>query len=182
MGNFTPNRPTGSTPEALFDQSLWDKAHGAAGKLNSSSTVKVSRTTKGYFFRAKGGTGGASPKGVGKFTYVSMAEDYIACTNDKGGVFTLIAKQPEIRNSITTLTLDETVYNYTYTAFDKRTVNFGSGPVFERISPRYYPGCKIWADQPEGGTGVTVDGKELKWMDTNRGARAWAEKFDQTGP
>jgi hypothetical protein len=51
--NTVPNtpRPTGFTREAQFDKTTWDRTQGPASKIISSSTVKVSSTTKGTSFR-----------------------------------------------------------------------------------------------------------------------------------
>lgn len=59
--SYLPRRPTGSTPEALFDQAVWDNVFGPASKLNNSSTVSVRKTSQGFFFKAfpPGATGGA---------------------------------------------------------------------------------------------------------------------------
>jgi len=58
MRDFEPFRPTGSDPEAAFAKSSWDKTHGPAAQLRSSSTVKIDRTSKGIFIHAKPSRGG----------------------------------------------------------------------------------------------------------------------------
>ena len=55
---YIPPRPAGFTEEALFAQAVWDRLWGQATEMNSSSTVKVSKGTKGIKLRAKGGSGG----------------------------------------------------------------------------------------------------------------------------
>lgn len=51
-------RPTGSTPQALFMQRLWDKNFGTESRFVDSSTVAWSVTSRGITAQSSGGQGG----------------------------------------------------------------------------------------------------------------------------
>jgi len=77
-----PNNPTGSDSEALFDQRIRDKAFGTQSNFNSSSTVKVSRTSRGTSFKIlsqRGGTVAPSVAGVQRFRLVKIQGDLLIC-------------------------------------------------------------------------------------------------------
>lgn len=69
---------------------------------------------------------------------------------------------------------------YAYTDIDERTATIvagGSGDVETQfIIQRYLVGDILTVFRPENGTGVTVAGEELAYMDNNESQRGWARK------
>lgn len=53
----------------------------------------------------------------------------------------------------------------------------GNAYVAEEIDPAYDMGDFIYADEPEGKTGVTIDGAILTLLDENRDARHWRASY-----
>lgn len=58
-----PPVPGGTNREAVFHRNTWQRLH-VANKVNGSSTVRVSYTTRGIFLRAKPGRGGGGGTSV----------------------------------------------------------------------------------------------------------------------
>lgn len=173
------------------------------GQVNALSTWIV-RTVDGPTASIQIGDNGTSlsiPKGGGRSTSVSGSSrylvqavygDYLECVSWDGfttGDTVYVAKPPELRHSITSQVIEGDTVDYTYAA---RTGNLDgsrtailnpdtdpSSAQLEIVIPVYMDDdstlAEIWADEPAGGTGVTVGGNPLTLMDTNRAARAWCQ-------
>ena len=59
--DFKPLKPSGYGPEATFAQSIFERTHGTQSQLRNTSTVKVSKKSRGVFLHAAP----ASKKGKG---------------------------------------------------------------------------------------------------------------------
>ena len=85
-----PLDPSGSDPEALFARGIRRKAYGPEARIHSSSTVKVSRTTKGIFLKAAAQRGGSGT--VTRMRIKAVHGDYLVCRTvtgsetDEGGL------------------------------------------------------------------------------------------------
>jgi hypothetical protein len=209
MRNFTPSRPTGDNPEARFMQAVWDAVFGAASKLNSSSTVKVSRTSKGTSFTAAAGSPGGGSSNLYKITTIYYAEYFGAtkwdATVDNGdGTFGAtvgseiqVAKCIGGRMPLAEL-IDETLITYLYyddgTAGNLRKASsVGYADEWHVVHPRYdssdlnpsigivnAPGLVI-VERSQNPTGVLdMDGNPIYYIETSP-QRNWAYQQDQSG-
>lgn len=125
--------------------------------------------------------GSQSAASTGRFVLTGVAGDYLTATSAGGGSVN-IAKNPKLRTSITSQVIDGVTWNYTYTSSVQRSASNGTRTYYQRVSERYIIGDIIYADQPAGGTGVTISGIPLVWLDTNRDGRAWTQRQDQSAP
>lgn len=118
---------------------------------------------------------GNSPDSAIRMRVKSIANDYLTChtwdgTNE-GTVDILVAKPAELRHVLATyaqLTGFTTVGTQTATATD------GVDTETWKVTPDYVVDGEIWATLCGSGTGVTVSGAELGWIDLNLSGRAWA--------
>ncbi len=101
MSGFRPVRPTGSTPEALFDQWSHENQTNAL-KINDSSGMKVSRTTRGFILQPKRVPGGspATSITVKRLSFKQSLGDYFLATELSTGTVYQVAKPYKLRNSI----------------------------------------------------------------------------------
>lgn len=60
MIGYRPPRPTGTTPEALFMQAVYDKLWGPESQINEVSGQRLNRTTRGTTLIKKGGAEGGT--------------------------------------------------------------------------------------------------------------------------
>lgn len=122
----------------------------------------------------------ATPGRSKRFQLVSVENDYlVAVVLDGAGAGALeykIAKPYLLRRS----PFDGNSRNgvsYSYTNNTTRTASkAGETDITEVVVPYYVAGDELYASRVFGGTGVTVDGVDLVFLDDNRDARAWAEQ------
>lgn len=162
MRSYRPNRPTGTTNKALFDEAVHDRVFGARGQFVNSSTVKFSRTSRGIVARVKPSFGGAkasTPIGVAFYQVVGMFGDYWAGLGADGFIHP-VAKPPELRNSLNGAFIEGHFYQYQYPtpvqsgtlAYMRRLVIApNQAQVIEGITPPY-----IIKNNPAGQLGSSV--------------------------
>lgn len=178
-------------------QSAWEKLWGESSRIMDATGSQVSRTTRGNVIVPKPVKGGGNGVGISakRYRVKSVQGDYLTCRTwdgtTEGGNDVLIAKPPQLRHSIESQTIDGA--SVTYSDFSI------SGGVCKRIAkaadeddqnemviPVYQLAgegvdAEIWADKPEGGTGVVDDeDNPIVWQDTNRDARAWCHLSSET--
>ena len=141
--------------------------------------------------RKRGGGGGSRP---GRFWVMSLEQDYLICrawdgTTDQDGE--PILGQEDIPVALPFLlsrspfdydeeSEDDPIvrdgYTYVYGSHDRRlAISADTKEVHvEVITPRYVEGDEILASRDViGGTGISVNGKEVEWIDDNRDGRSW---------
>jgi hypothetical protein len=166
----------------------------AANKILPGVGYKVKYSSLGTTLEVMPGKmlGGTISK---RYRVKSVQGDYLTCRTwdgtTEGGTDVLVAKPPQLRHSIESQTIDGA--SVTYSDFSI------SGGVCKRIAkaadeddqnemviPVYQLAgegvdAEIWADKPEGGTGVLDDDDNpIVWQDTNRDARAWCHLSSET--
>jgi hypothetical protein len=132
--------------------------------------------------------GTTSAVGPTRMRVQSVSGDYLVCKSWDGsaeGASVNVAKTPELRHSVTSQVIEGVTVSFAYASrtnnLDGKRTATGSGYAdqVEIVIPVYMDDdsslCEIWADQPAGGTGVSVGGTPLIWMDTNRNGRAWCQ-------
>ena len=146
--------------------------------VSAGAITGVSVTTGGLYTAdpptaANAVTGGA---GAGATMDLTMG-------GGEGDSDILIAKPPEIRQSLATEVVEHVTWSYTWSArsqnSDGQRAATATGHISQThiVEPVYRVNAdsdgysEIWADQPTGGTGVSVSGTPLVWMDTNRAGR-----------
>ena len=157
-----------------------------------SPGIRVERPSRGMRLKPvvmPGSPPAPAGGGATRYRVKDVEGDYLVCrTFDgtvEGSTDVLVAKPPELRHSLVAQTIENVAVSYVYSTrannLDGKRVASATGfesqteivlPVF--IVANTSDG-EIWADKPEGGTGVEVDDVELEWMDTNRAGRAWCE-------
>ena len=156
---------------------------GQTGKVVISEGGTVIEIPKG------GAATGDALSGSTRYRVKSVQGDYITCRtwdgSTEGGADVLIAKPPQLRHSLTAQTVSGVSVTYSDFAVSggvcTRKANATSfTEQIEAVLPQWQiagtsADAEIWADEPEGGTGVTVSGTPLTLMDTNRDARAWCQ-------
>ena len=114
--------------------------------------------------------------------------DYLACETwdgtTGGGVTVNIAKNPKCRH-VSGESIAGTSYTYTYssdTGYEdgKRVASDGTNSEKQVVIPVYIIGDDIYATKPTRGSGVSVSGTPLEYLDINADGRAWARKWDQS--
>jgi hypothetical protein len=188
MIGYRPPKPTGSSPEALFMQAVWEKLWGESSRIMDATGSQVSRTTRGNVIVPKPGKwGGISAK---RYRVKSVQGDYLTCRtwdgSTEGDADVLVAKPPQLRHSITAQTIDGVSVTYaSYTissgVCERVASAAGEDDQDEMVIPVWQiagtgADAEIWADQPSGGTGV--DDAPV-WQDTNRDARAWCQLYPE---
>lgn len=144
--------PSGSNPEAFFDQETFRLTRGPGAQLRSTSTVKVNRTPRGIFLTAisKGGGAPSTPTNIAIKYFKTMFANYFITTDG-----TRVAKPYKLRNStVKELTPDGITYTMTYQgaaagsiAYIARNKSGGNLPAAgenQRVSPVY---CATPADE-----------------------------------
>lgn len=121
MRNYLPPRPTGTTPQARFNQWVWDRLAVSLNFINSS-TVSFSQTSKGVMAEAATSTPSSSPTTrQGPFQIQSVQDDYLTCfpydnstqkTTSTTPVY--IAKEDKHQTDLASETIFGVVHNYTY--------------------------------------------------------------------
>lgn len=197
MRGFTPLPPDGTDSEALFARAVRDKTHGLPGRINSSSTVKVSKTSRGITFHAKPPKGGGA--GVRQLTLIAVFGDYLKCVpvgSSPTSSPIYVAKPLKLRTSITSEVLDGTTVTYSITSNTTRTASFqgidpGTGlptTITENqvYVPRYLPQAGAYkgdviivqAISPvldsDGSAVQDGSGNNISWLDLNVDGRAWS--------
>lgn len=158
--------------------------------------VLISDTDATLVLPKGGGSDTSTQSGGGATRYrvKSVEDDYTTCRtwdgSTEGASDVLIAKPPELRHSLTSQTIKNDLGNnqsVTYSGFGivggkctRTAAASGYANQGEIVLPQYIlagttADAEIWADEPVGGTGVTVSGNELTWMDTNRAGRKWCQ-------
>lgn len=168
MKGFRPPRPTGSDKEARYHQAVWDRVFGSESKLNSTSTVTVDETSKGFFFHAAAARGGSAPASVSLtlFQVDSDAGEYLACkrvTFNTGGTATPTGETINVAKPfyLRSPPFGDAVTHPPYTASTDAPYSNGTQYIFA-------------VENSDGGTGIFVDGAEITWIDLNCDARSWA--------
>jgi hypothetical protein len=152
-----------------------------------AGNIKLQRTPSGYTYCVPDTPPGSAPAAGGSTLYyfISESDNYIVCNPKQSGAegFTTSANINVAKPYLLRRT--------SYDGLDARPPGTGSltysgqyGDLMQRIESANSVGEVIWepymlndiifADQPSGGTGVTVSSKALTWQDTNRDARKWA--------
>lgn len=112
--DYNAPEPSGNSAESVFHKATWRKVHGQSGRLNSTSSVSVHRTTKGDFLTVKKRSGGApTTVQVSRLSIKSIFDNYFVCLDSTGATFR-VAKCPELQNSVTARTYYGTVWLYGY--------------------------------------------------------------------
>lgn len=121
---------------------------------------------------------------VSQFLLKSVSDDHLVCRTwdgaTEGSANVNVAKPPALRRTgwhgVTVVGI-----TYTYTGTQARTAVQGTTTENQVIIPAYqtasgqYIGNVIYAVQPQGGTGVVVNGEAVVWQDLNVDGRAWAK-------
>jgi len=164
----------GSTPVGIVRQDIAD------------GTIKLVEVDLGV-------GGGAATSDVAIYYYVSSDKDFLNCHTAGSTTVVKIAKPRELRGSVGSATIDggqgPLTWTYGYQTFngswDSRLATANGGlKLKERISPPYLPSpnfagsSTVIVAQNVGASITGVPG--VDWEDTNRGARAWAVKGDQS--
>lgn len=177
-----PRRPVGSSPKWYFMQWVWDQL---VHRLNfiDSSTVKWNFTSKGIYATAAAQNGGSAiPANASKYNLTNIYANYFIASGVR------IAKNPKLRNSVMTESIDGNVFTYAYGAsapfnFVSRqatgTVSGNAVSEFQVIVPRYLTNDEIWAIPATTGIVSVADvisatpGAEITLLDLNVDGRAW---------
>lgn len=196
MRGFIPPRPTGYDAEARFAQALWDASYGESSKVINSSTVRVSRTTRGTAYSAKP-PAGAGSKPAPYVTTTLFNKDYIGARpwNPVSGTFSgsevKVAKAIYAR-MIPGETIDTVAYTYDPASYtDNFRTQLESAAIFEYqvCHPRYriydpthdISESLIFVERAMVGTGVVDDhGSEIYLLEVFD--RFWSYQYGQTGP
>lgn len=174
MIGHLPPRPTGSGPDAVFMQWVYDTF--VMLRMQETPDASTSRTTRGFqVIPNKGGGGGIS---LSTYRFKSMGTNHIVCRTwngtTEGSSDVKIAKPPEMWFSVTSETLrGETISYSSYDLVNQTRLASKPGLVFETqlITRKYEVNDIIWACAAR--TFVTVGSEVLSLIDLNRGARAW---------
>lgn len=168
----------------------------------------VDRSTLGTFVRAQPGKGSTSESAAREiFYYQYSMGDYIWCTdirspfpNGSIPVYTPVAKNPKLRNSIATETIDGILVSYSYSAYTvdgqkylRRDSSIPGNSVIEKqdINPRFILNDEIQAEKVKGGARINTTASDpantvlgiaqaIEYTDTNPDARAWTQRDDQS--
>lgn len=183
---YAPMRPGGTSPEARFDQWVWDMIH--ALRPQDAPGMVTHRTTRGVVRIPKAVKGGGGIS-ISAFKFVAKGDDYIECHSwdgtTEGTEPVNIALPFKLRDSRTTETIDGTVI--TYSAWDSdaqsRLATDDSDPPkteTQVITPRYLPGDTILAAPAFSGVEDDSDPpKTLTLVDLNVDARFYARSTGQ---
>lgn len=164
----------------------------AANKILPGVGYKVKYSSLGTTLEVEPGKGGGNGVGISakRYRVKSVQGDYLTCRtwdgSTEGDTDVLVAKPPQLRHSITSQTVNGVSVTYSdYAISDGVCTRKASAtsypdqaemviPVWQLAGTRV--DAEIWADQPEGGTGVEDEDEEpIEWQDTNRDARAWCQ-------
>ena len=128
--------------------------------------------------------------GATRFRVKGVQGDYVTCRTwdgtTQGGDDILVAKAPALRHSLLAQTIDGnsvTFDGHTITGGVCKRVAHAAGftDQNEYVLPQWQistgQDSEIWAIQPTAGTGVSVGGIAVDWLDLNVDARAWCEAF-----
>lgn len=198
--NHDTLRPDGSSPEGVYDATTWERTQGRQGRFNNSTTVKVRKTSGGFYWDAQipGAVAGVQ---VSIFSFVQSLGDYFIA-KDSSGKKVAIAKTYKLRNSILTETIYGNVINFKYPhnphgggpssdplAYLYRTASLtGGGSENQGVVPQYLVNDVIYALQCDTGvmsdpldTVISVGGKsvDVNWIQI-ASAQAWCRFSDQT--
>ena len=128
---------------------------------------------------------------VAMFLLKSVQGDYLTCRTwdgtNEGEDDVYIAKDPRLRNSVTSEVLDGVTVSYSYTSTTIRvaswTIDGVADEEIQHVVPHYKPdpdageGEVIFAVKTDH-TGVTVSTVELTWLELSNG-KAWARSYLQ---
>lgn len=196
---YQPPMPTGSGQEAVFHQST--KRRLDELKFISSPSVRVSRTTKGFYFAASVSNKKASI--IQPMTIVSEQDDYLTCTLGEAATPgdpptpipgpTMYVAKPYLLQRTTydgvTVTLFDGEHTYDYVSENIRTdtitINDSDTVFNQMILDQYLVGDVILCTQPIGGPAflpgqpplIAENGTLITWQDLNCDAREWATEF-----
>ena len=171
--------------------------------LNALLNLEVKRGSKDMFHVADGnavlelkrsaadGTEATGTASVAMFLLKSVQGDYLTCRTwdgvNEGSTDVYIAKDPRLRNSVTSEVLDGVTVSYSYTSTTIRvaswTIDSVADEEIQHVVPHYLPdtdpeaGEVIFAVQTAH-TGVTVGEVELIWLEMSNG-KAWARSYLQ---
>ncbi len=154
-----PKKPDGRDPETIYHQRIWD----AVSFISQNGDVagqKTNRTTRGSFAVKDPAQGGGGSPFV-RLIVKEVFDDYLRCRglmiNDDGdevesvgGSDYYVAKDPALRNSITTENKTGTDYTYTYSDGDDsynkiRTSDDGDTTEDQVVTPPWMPDEEIVA-------------------------------------
>lgn len=168
----------------------------------------VNQTTTGKTLIVKPTRSVSSPGSSREiFYYQYSMGDYIWCTDVRfpfpAGVtptYTPIAKNPKLRNSIASETIDGIVVSYDYSQYTadgqkylRRDSSIPGNSVIEKqdINPRFILNDEIQAEKIKGGTHLKTKvndplnpvanaAVDIEYADTNPDGRAWTQRDDQS--
>lgn len=120
--------------------------------------------------------------GAERFRVKSVQGDYVTCRTwdgtTEGGTDIKIAKPPKLRHSVTSESIEGVTISYSYSTRSnnndgQRTASASGASQTEIIMPVYITNDVIFATKPLRGTGVSVSGTPLEYLDLNVDGRAW---------
>jgi hypothetical protein len=139
-----------------------------------------------------GGSDGGSGGALKMFKIHQIQADYLVCLEwdgtNLGSTFFNVAKPTRMRLSNTSEWIDGRQYNYSYQDSNNRVSNDGVAAEREVLFPRYVTRTTysaayenysvIWATECVNGTGVSVAGQAVTWLEVNP-MRVWARRYIQ---
>jgi hypothetical protein len=197
MPSDFPRKPSGSDEEMRFHRTVYDKTFGPAGQIRNSSTVKVSRTSRGIILHASPPSPGGGKQFLYRITSLYNADYFGArkwnpLANNGNGDY--IGAEENIAKCITGRMPDSELIdgfgtNYVYSDENLRSAATQySTTEYDVMHPRYtafdpdnpddYGNLIIVARIPNG-TGVTDDNNRQIYLMEIQPTRYWTYKNEQ---
>lgn len=184
MIETTPPLPQGNS--GFHNWARWVQRSILAFRSVTVPGAFVQRTTRGIRIIPRGGV--SDGEKWKRFLVKEVKGDYLVCSAwdgvTAGEEDVLIAKEPELRHSLTSQTIQGVEVTYTDHAIaadgccTRTATASGYEDQEEMVIPTWQIGggvdSEIWACEPDGGTGVEVDDVELKWL-LPSSSRAWCQ-------
>lgn len=177
---WTPNKPDGSTPTSVLLRWLWERIQ-ILDNIRGSSTVQVSRTTRGITLYANPPGAGSPASPVQQLTIAAEHDDYLMMTGGQ-----LVAKPWHLRRSAYSSGWQDgqaggvAVPGYPQGPFvyvaaippgpSSRTTSNGFS---QYINRRYNIGDTLNVCAPQGGVGSIIAPSPVTLLDLNVDARQW---------
>lgn len=167
-------------PFYILDQVAWDEVRRIKQKIDSLSGPGVTNSPGSVTLSPSGRfseliTEGGRTRPLLRLRVKTIANDYLTCRTwdgtNEGSADINVARPVELRHDVDYypgLTSLTTVNAQEVTATD------GADTETWKVTPDYVVDGEIWATVSGPGTGVTVSGTELRWVDLNLAGRAWA--------
>ena len=80
MKGHTPRKPSGSDAQFTNAKDAWEKLHGVEGRFNDTPTVKVRKTSRGYFWDATAAGPGGGTSLIQCVITELFNDDYVGVT------------------------------------------------------------------------------------------------------